>query len=113
MPPPERHSLPGRDPTDFRAECQSPQAHDISRIEAERLGGFEVENESRNLVGCSVDGKEPRNEWPSDQFCLPCMHLITKAFAGEPPSSRSLRAKPRAFASETHRLKESLIDSLA
>jgi hypothetical protein len=41
------------------------------------------------------------------------MHLITKAFAGEPPSSRSLRVKPRDFASETHRLKESLIDSLA
>src|SRR5215470_16709439 len=41
------------------------------------------------------------------------MHLITKALAGEPPSSRSLRAKPRDFASETHRLKESLSDSLA
>jgi hypothetical protein len=41
------------------------------------------------------------------------MHLITKRFAGAPPSSRSLRVKPRSFASETHRLKESLIDSLA
>jgi hypothetical protein len=50
---------------------------------------------------------------PSDQRCLPCMQLITKAFAGEPPSSRSLFVKPRAFASETHRLKLSVIDSLA
>src|SRR5262245_10264235 len=41
------------------------------------------------------------------------MHLITKALTFEPPSSRSLRAKPRAFTSETHRLKESLSDSLA
>ena len=41
------------------------------------------------------------------------MHLITNSLAGEPPSSRSLRVKPRDFASETHRLKESLIDSLA
>ena len=42
------------------------------------------------------------------------MHLITKFFTGallSPPIS--LRAKPRAFASETHRLKLSLSDSLA
>src|SRR5262249_1457539 len=40
-------------------------------------------------------------------------HLITKLFAGEVWPPISLRAKPRSFASETHRLKESLSDSLA
>src|SRR5262245_29032298 len=49
----------------------------------------------------------------SDQRCLPCMQPMTNFLAGEllPPISLSLN--PRDRASETHRLKLSLIDSLA
>src|SRR5262245_66191610 len=65
------------------------------------------------LPSPAPDGKGPRNQWPSNQRCLPCMHLITKFLTGELVPPLSLRANPRSFASATHRSKLSLSDSLA
>src|SRR5262245_56914325 len=65
------------------------------------------------LPSPAPDGKGPRNQWPSNQRCLPCMHLITKFLTGELVPPISLRANPRSFASATHRSKLSLSDSLA
>src|SRR5262245_66174523 len=48
----------------------------------------------------------------SDQRCLPCMQLMTNFLAGELLPPTSLSANPRDRASETHRLKLSLSDSL-
>jgi hypothetical protein len=71
-----------------------------------------------NLRSCrqrswSLCTARSRNQWPSDQRCLPCMQLMTNFLAGALLPPISLSVNPRVRASETHRLKLSLIDSLA